>query len=242
MLTSIARNMPSEPVLTTPCIIVNYKTYKQGYGPAGLELTRAMEELARASGVCLAAAAGPVDVANYVANSRVPVLAQNVDPAGFGSYTGAVLAEAVAATGAVGTLVNHSEHRLQLADIGEVITRCRENGLQTVLCTDTVATTAAGAALHPDYLAVEPPELIGGDISVSTARPEVVSGAVEAAREVAEGQGSPVVPVLCGAGVKTRTDVAKAMVLGAQGILLASGVVKAADPKAVLEDLIQGLG
>lgn len=234
--------MPYEPELTTPCIIVNYKTYNQGFGPAGLELTRSMEELAEASGVCLAAAAGPVDVANYAAICKVPVLAQHVDPATFGSFTGAVLAEAVAAYGAVGTLVNHSERRLQLADIGKVLDRCRQNKLLTVLCTDTVATTASGAALHPDYLAVEPPELIGGDISVSTARPEVVSGAVEAAREVAEGQGTPVVPVLCGAGVKTRTDVAKAMELGAQGILLASGVVKAVDPKSVLEDLIQGLG
>lgn len=234
--------MPPTTELRTPCIIVNYKTYSQGYGQAGLELTRTMDELAQASGVCLAAAAGPIDMANYVARCGVPVLAQHVDPAGFGSFTGSALAEAVAAAGAVGTLVNHSERRLQLADIGTVIQRCRANDLRTVLCTDTVATTAAGAALRPDYLAVEPPELIGGDISVSSARPEVVSGAVEAARKVAEGQGMPAVPVLCGAGVKTRTDVAKAMELGARGILLASGVVKVADPRAVLEDLIQGLG
>jgi len=234
--------MPSSTKIITPCIILNYKTYAQGYGPAGFELTRIMEELARSSGVCLAAAAGPIDLGNYAGSCDLPLLAQHVDPAVFGSFTGSVLAEAVAGTGAVGTLVNHSEHRLRLADIGTVIERCRQVDLQTVLCTDTVTTTAAGAALGPDFLAVEPPELIGGDISVSTARPEVVSGAVEAARAVAEGQGNPVVPVLCGAGVKTRTDVATAMDLGAQGILLASGVVKASDPKGVLEDLIQGLG
>lgn len=234
--------MPSPPRLTTPCLIVNYKTYAAGYGPAGLELTRALEVVAQASGLCLAVAPGPLDVGRYAGACRVPVVAQHTDPVGCGSHTGSVLPEAVAAAGAVGTLVNHSEHRLRLADIGAVLDRCREARLQTVLCTDTVATTTAGAALGPDYLAVEPPELIGGDLSVSSARPEVVSGAVEAARAVAQGLGQPAVPVLCGAGVKTRSDVAQAMELGAQGILLASGVVKAADPQAVLEELVQGLG
>ena len=108
--------MPPTTELRTPCIIVNYKTYSQGYGQAGLELTRTMDELAQASGVCLAAAAGPIDMANYVARCGVPVLAQHVDPAGFGSFTGSALAEAVAAAGAVGTLVNHSERRLQLVE------------------------------------------------------------------------------------------------------------------------------
>ena len=49
------------------------------------------------------------------------------------------------------------------------------------------------------------------------------------------------IPVLCGAGVKTRADVEKAMELGAAGILLASGVVKAEDPGAVLTELVRGL-
>ena len=110
----------------------------------------------------------------------------------------------------------------------------RKAGLATVLCTADVEATARGAALRPDYVAVEPPELIGGNISVSTARPEVISDSVAAVA------GSNV-PLLCGAGVKTQVDVTKAMELGAAGILLASGVVKAPKPRIVLEELVQGL-
>ena len=82
-------------------------------------------------------------------------------------------------------------------------------------------------------IAVEPPELIGGDISVTTSDPTVVSSSVEVVRKVDSG-----IDVLCGAGVKTGEDVAAALDLGAAGVLLASGVTKADDPKAVLSDLV----
>ena len=52
----------------------------------------------------------------------------------------------------------------------------------------------------------------------------------------------PNVKVLCGAGVKTGKDIRKALELGAHGVLLASGVVKAKDKRATLMDLVGGLG
>ena len=82
-------------------------------------------------------------------------------------------------------------------------------------------------------IAVEPPGLIGGDVSVTTADPAIVSGTVDAVIAV-----DPEIAVYCGAGVKTGDDVRTAMDLGAHGVLLASGVVKAKDPEAVLRDLI----
>ena len=108
--------------------------------------------------------------------------------------------------------------------------------MTTVLCTADAEATAKGAKYNPDMLAVEPPELIGGDISVSTAKPEVISDSVNIVNSVNSG-----IPVLCGAGVKNRSDVSKAISLGSQGILLASGVVKSTEPKKALEDLIRGL-
>ena len=162
------------------------------------------------------------------------MLAQDIDVAPAGAHAGAVLPEAAVTAGAVGTLVIPAERQLDWATIETALARAREAGLATVLCTADVEATARGAALRPDYVAVEPPELIGGDISVSTARPEVISDSVAAVA----GTG---VPVLCGAGVRTRADVEKAMELGAAGILLASGVVKAEDPGAVLTELVQGL-
>jgi len=47
--------------------------------------------------------------------------------------------------------------------------------------------------------------------------------------------------VLCGAGISTGEDVKAAIGLGTEGVLLASGVVKSADPKAVLLDLVSGI-
>ncbi len=86
--------------------------------------------------------------------------------------------------------------------------------------------------MNPDLIAVEPPELIGGDISVSKAQPEIIEKSV---RLVGENK------LLVGAGVKNGHDVRIAMSLGASGVLLASGVTRAVDPESVLLDLISGL-
>ncbi len=220
--------------LRTPLIIVNLKTYPRGYGDAGIALCRDMAAVAEESGACLAAATSAVDLRRYAHKSGIPVLAQHVDAVPAGAHTGAVLPEAAAAAGAVGTLINHAERQLEWPAIEATLDHARKAGLATVLCTADVEATARGAALRPDYVAVEPPELIGGNISVSTARPEVISDSVAAVA------GSNV-PLLCGAGVKTQVDVTKAMELGAAGILLASGVVKAPKPRIVLEELVQGL-
>ena len=100
-------------------------------------------------------------------------------------------------------------------------------------CAADVAEARALAKLNPTYIAVEPPELIGGDISVTTADPSIVTDTVAAVKAV-----NPSVRVLCGAGVKNGADVAKAIELGAEGVLLASGVTKATDVQAVLSDLV----
>ncbi len=109
-------------------------------------------------------------------------------------------------------------------------------GLTTIVCTNNITTTKAASALGPDYVAVEPPELIGSGIPVSKADPEVVSGSVEAVRQV-----NPDVKVLCGAGISKGEDLISALELGSVGVLLASGVVKAKDPKAALYDLVSGI-
>ena len=49
------------------------------------------------------------------------------------------------------------------------------------------------------------------------------------------------VDVYCGAGISTGEDVEAARELGAEGVLLASGVAKAADPATALRDLVDPL-
>ena len=219
-----------------PIIIVNLKTYEQGYGADGFELCKIMEEISIEHNVNLAAAVSAIDLVDYSDNLKIPIFAQHIDGINYGSHTGSILPEAVRYSGAIGTLVNHAECQMNWEDIEATIGRCRELGLLTVLCTADVEATKRGAALDPDMLAVEPPELIGGEISVSTAKPEVIRDSVSAVNQI-----NPGIPVLCGAGVKDKADVSKALSLGSQGILLASGVVKSSEPRKVLIDLIQGL-
>ena len=85
-------------------------------------------------------------------------------------------------------------------------------------------------------MAVEPPELIGGNVSVSKAKPEIIEKSVEKVKEITGD-----VKVLCGAGIKNREDVAKAIELGSDGILLASGIVKAKDAYAACEEIFRGI-
>jgi triosephosphate isomerase len=184
----------------------------------------------------MAIAVQATDISLCVKAVRIPVYAQHIDPIRPGSSTGWTLPEAIKAAGAVGTLINHSEHRLILADIDMCVNRAREVGLDSLVCTNNVATSKAVATFAPMMIAVEPPELIGGDISVTTVDPGIVSTTVNAVKTV-----NTNVKILCGAGVKNGKDVAKAIELGSDGVLLASGVVKAKDKEQVLRDLAAGL-
>jgi len=219
-----------------PIIIVNLKTYEQGYGADGFELCKIMEEISIEHNVNLAAAVSAIDLVDYADNLKIPIFAQHVDGVNYGSNTGSILPEAVRYSGAVGTLVNHAECQMSWEEIEKTIKRCKELDLTTVLCTADIASSEKGSNLNPDMIAVEPPELIGGDISVSTAKPEIISDTVEVVKKINSN-----ISVLCGAGVKNQEDVSKAISLGSEGILLASGVVKSSEPRKVLLDLIKGL-
>ena len=219
-----------------PLILINYKLYTEATGAKAVALTKALEEAARGARAEVAVAVQAADLYRVSQATTLPVWAQHVDPHAPGAGTGWTLAEAVKEAGAVGTLLNHAEHRLQLADLDDTVHRLKHLNLQRVVCTNNVCTTRAAAALRPEYVAIEPPELIGGDVSVTTADPGIVSESVKAAREV-----DPRVRVLCGAGVKTGEDVAAALKLGAHGVLLASGITKAKDPAAALRDLLSGI-
>ena len=216
--------------------MINFKGYFEVCGEKGITLAKLCDVAASETGHSIVIAPQMVDLSKTIEEVNIPVFAQTLDNVKVGSCTGSVTPESVAAIGAEGTLLNHSEHRLRLADIDSLISRASALNLETIVCTNNISVTKASALLDPDFVAIEPPELIGGDISVTTADPEIVSNAVKTVKDV-----NPKVKVLCGAGVKTSEDVKKAIELGTEGVLLASGVTKAADPKAVLMDLIKGL-
>ena len=212
-------------------VLVNLKTY-----PCDpIEVAEAVRDVDDRTDARLAVAPQAAHL-ERVADTGAETWAQHVDPIDYGSNTGHTLAESVAEAGAVGTLVNHSEHRLHLADIDGAVDAASRAGLETVVCANNPAQIGAAAALGPDAVAVEPPELIGSGTPVSQADPDIVEDAVDAANAV-----DADVSVLCGAGISTGDDVTAASNLGAEGVLLASGVAKADDPKAALEALVEHL-
>jgi len=223
------------PAIGRPLFLLNLKAYPGALGPGAERLARALEELAKERGVAAAIAPAAPDLGRVAATVSIPVLAQHVDALEAGAHTGYVPPESVERAGGWGSLVNHSEHPLPTATVGTTVERLRALGLSAVVCARDVRAARRLAAFRPEYLAVEPPELIGGTRSVSTARPEVVSGAVAAVRQVA-----PATIVLCGAGVHTRDDVSRAIELGSEGVLVASAVTRAGDPRAAIDELLRG--
>jgi triosephosphate isomerase len=214
-------------------VIINFKAYEEGFGKKGFELAKMAEEVARKVDDYIAIATNFIDLPMLAKDVSIDVFSQHVDAVRFGSHTGCIPPEMIKEKGAKGSLVNHSERRLKLADVDFIISRFRELDLTSVVCTNNTATTAAAAALSPDFVAVEPPELIGSGIPVSKAEPETVEDSVRAAKDI-----NANVKVLCGAGISTHEDYVTALDLGADGVLLASGVVKAKNPKAALEELV----
>lgn len=215
-----------------PIIVVNCKAYENCIGDKAIRIAEICERVAKATGVTIAIAVDAADIYHVKMAARIPVFAQHVDADPPGAHTGSILPEAVEQAGAVGTILNHSEKKLALPVLQKSIARARHAGLATLACAATPKEAADIAALKPDFIAIEPPELIGGDISVSTAKPEVITATTKLIAQI---------PVLCGAGIKTKNDAAKAVALGAQGILVASGVTLAKNPEQVLKDFAAGL-
>jgi len=220
-------------ITRTPMVILNFKTYLESTGKNALKLATVSQEVAQETGVNIAVAVQHADLLRIAGEVEIPVLAQHVDAVDAGGHTGSVLLEAVKEAGASGTLINHSEMRMKLADIQNVVAKTNEHQMISVLCTNNIETSAAAATMKPTFVAIEPPELIGSGIPVSQAEPEVVEGTVEVIHQI-----NPEVKVLCGAGISTGDDMQAALKLGSEGVLLASGIILADDPKAALMDLV----
>jgi len=220
--------------LHTPLIIVNFKTYLEATGRKAVELAENAEKVSLETNVSIGVAPQFSDLSTVAKNVDIPVFAQHIDPVKPGSHTGHVLAEAVKEAGAIGTIINHSERQLKLSEIDEIIKITREKGLVSVVCANNPAISMAVATLEPDILAIEPPELIGTGIPVSKAKPEVVTDTVKLVRKV-----NSKVMILCGAGISHGEDVTAALRLGTQGVLVASGIVKAKNQYTILREFAE---
>ena len=195
-------------------IIINFKKYATG--KKAIKLAQTFEKVTLSKKATIVLAVQTNDLKKISSIVQIPVIAQQVD-------------NLSRIKKGIGSLVNHSDHPLTLLKIKRAVVQLRKNRLISIACAPNSSMVKKIARFKPDLIAIEPPELIGGSKAVSTTKPGEVRKAVQAANGI---------PLLCGAGIKTRADVIAAQKLGVQGILVSSGVVKAKSPAKALQELL----
>ncbi|MBI4361064.1 triosephosphate isomerase [Candidatus Micrarchaeota archaeon] len=215
-------------------VVLNLKTYVESTGQNALFL---LEAAATArTNHSLVFCPSPLD-ASLVARSRTggqPLLfGQYADANSSGAFTGSAPLDQFKKLGFEGTLLNHSEKKIPHPQIQKTVEAAKKLGLKALVCADSVAEAKKVAAFRPWAVAIEPPELIGSGVSVSSVQPELVRDGVSAVKAV---DGS--VKAFVGAGVSNRSDFVTSLQLGAEGVLLASAFAKAKDPEKWLKDFL----
>ncbi|HLC92977.1 MAG TPA: triose-phosphate isomerase [archaeon] len=215
-------------------LFVNFKTYEQGTGQNAVSLSKLLSSFYTGE-VEIIPVVQASDLHPVALACQLKLFAQHIDPVKYGSNTGKILPEGVKAAGAFGTILNHAEHKLTDSIIEASMKRCREAGLKVMLCAETLERAKILAKFSPDFIAVEPPELIGGAVSVSSAKPELISDSVKAIAKI-----NPKIIPITGAGIKNSDDVSKAIELGTKGVFVASGIVSAQDQEHAIRQMLLG--
>lgn len=209
-------------------ILVNFKTYPQGTGSFALKLVEICQKIQETSGIKIIPVVQAVDL--WQAAQKFPDLEiwiQHLDPQPQGQWTGWTNLEAVIEAGASGTLLNHCEHQLPPGTVKQIIGRIKN--FKVMVCCRTKGQAVRLAKSKPDFLAYEPPELIGSkEKSVATEKPKAIKKIASFIKPI---------PLIVGAGINSREDVKISLKMGACGILVSSGVVLAKEPEKVLSDL-----
>lgn len=214
-------------------LIVNFKNYGEASADRTVALAKAAQVAAEKTGKEIIVAPPQPALALVCKSVDIPVICQHVDDALEGSTTGFFVPEIAKSYGASGSLINHSEHRLDTTAIKRLVERLEALKMTSVVCARTVDEVAKIALLEPDFIAIEPPELIGSGRAVSKENPAIIIDSIKAAGSKSK--------VICGAGIVENEDVEKAMELGSQGILVASGIVKAKSWQDKIAELAQAM-
>lgn len=216
-------------------IFLNFKLYPSGTGKKAVEMVRILEKISGETNVTIIPVVQAGDVREVSESTSLEVWTQHVDNVIYGAHTGFILPESVREDGAVGTFLNHSEHKFEdFEALKKAHERAKECGLKTLVFGDNIDELSKIINLNSDYISYEPPELVGNaTTSVATAHPDVIAKAYEIAK-------SKNIPLIVGAGVHSKEDVKKSLELGAVGIAVASDVMKAENPEEELRDLVEG--
>jgi len=214
-------------------LIINFKNYEEISAYRAIRLGESARQVAEKLEVEIVLAPPQPVLALIAKEIEIPIICQHVDDKEMGPSTGFIVPEIAKSYGAIGSLINHSEHRIEMNSIARLVWRLRKLGMASIVCAQEPQEVAEISAFEPDFIAIEPPELIGSGRAVSKENPTVITKSIEAAGSRSR--------IICGAGISDRDDVDKAVELGSQGILVASGVVKATSWEKKLAELASGM-
>ena len=200
--------------------IINCKNYQEISGEKINKLALAAERISKKYKIQIALAP-PHHLLASIKKSKLLVFAQHLDDAKVGSTTVYMIPELVKKSKVTGALINHSDHRISPKEITNLVKRLKKLKMKTVVCVKNVREAEKYAKLNPTYIAIEPPELIGTGRAISTEQPGLITKSLSAVKKARNST-----KLLCGAGIVTSDDVKRAIELGSDGILVASGIVK----------------
>ena len=204
------------------------------YGDDVLNLALAADRASEKYGVDIIFTTPVVDIRRVAeATERIHVFAPHMDALYPGRGLADILPESLAAAGAEGVMLNHAEKPLTNDVLAETIRRARETHLTTIVCADSMADASRIALLKPDIIVAEPSELIGTGISVGE---EYVAAATRAVKSV-----DPNILVLTAAGISNGQDVYNTIIAGADATGSSSGIAKAPDREAMVDEMIKAV-
>jgi len=215
--------------------IINCKNYEEIAGNNIVKFIKTAEKISKKFKIKIAVAP-PQHLIGVVSDSTIPILAQHVDTVKVGSTTGFIVPELLKKSKVKGSLINHSEHRISEKEIVQLISKLKDLNMISVVCVKNVSEAKKFAKLNPDYIAIEPPELIGSGKAVSKEQPELIS---KAAKAVSSANNKT--KLLCGAGIISGEDVKRSIELGSKGVLVASGIIKSKDWAKILSEFSKAM-
>ena len=218
--------------IKAPFFEIGPKSYL--YGDDILKLAKDADEASAKYGVDVIFTCPVVDIRRVKeATKHIHVFAPHMDPIPVGRGLADILPESLVAAGAEGVMLNHVEKPLDFDTLAATITRAKEVGLTTIVCADSMADAGKIAGLAPDIIVCEPSELIGTGVSVG---PEYVEAATKCVKDVNEN-----ILVLTAAGISNGTDVYNTIIAGADATGSSSGVAKAPDRTAMVNEMLSSV-
>lgn len=205
-------------------IVINLKNYK--VGSELLDLVKKIEIYYNRAIVAVPL----IDLKEVVKSTNLAIYAQHIDYREQGRSTGFVIPEHIINSGAFGSILNHSEHKIPVNEIKKTLKRCNEVGLKVIICTSSLREAKQLKALKPYAIAFEDKALIATGKSITAHKEHDLKKFVEILKD------SEIIP-LCGAGISHGEDVAEAILLGCKGVLVSSIIANSPNPEKFLKEL-----